>query len=126
MSAARLSIFVAFLANLSGMRTIPATSACGSAPLSAVRGQGLAVWQRILASTAIGVASALLCRALMRHLNLGAADFSYALREGRELLAGRDPYDIFPGATAYSLPAAILALPSCDSVPETAGLTPQH
>ncbi len=88
---------------------------------SASPGQGPAVWHRLFISVAIGIASGLLCRVFMRQLNLGAADFNYALREGRELLAGRDPYAIFHGATAYPLPAAIVALPFLRFSPETAG-----
>lgn len=122
MSAARLSIFVAFLANLSGMRTIPATSACGSAPCPLFAGRAGSV------AAHLGLYGHWRCQrfivpALMRHLNLGAADFSYALREGRELLAGRDP---FPEPPLTPFPPPFSHSPSCDSVPETAGLTPQH
>ena len=89
--------------------------------MSPVHRNGPAVWRRLFISVAIGIASGLLCRALMLHLGLGAADFNYALREGRDLLAGRDPYEVFHGATAYPLPAAILALPFLRFTPETAG-----
>ena len=78
------------------------------------------VLRRLLISAAIGVASGFLCSLFMRHMRLGAADFSYALTEARELLAGRDPYAIFHGATSYPLPAAIFALPLLHLAPETA------
>ncbi len=118
-SSALLSKLGAFLVNLSAMSASPATNS-PSGPVSPFCGEGPAALQRIFVSVAIGVASGLLCRALMRHLNLGAADFNYALREGRDLLAGRDPYAIFHGATSYPLPAAILALPFLRFSPETA------
>ena len=75
---------------------------------------------RVLISGVIGIASGFLCSLFMRHMSLGAADFHYALSEARELLAGRDPYAIFHGATSYPLPAAIFALPLLRLAPETA------
>jgi hypothetical protein len=68
------------------------------------------MWRRLAVSAAIGISSGLLCWAIMRHLGLGACDFNYALREARELLAGRDPYVIFHGTPSYPLPAAIVGL----------------
>jgi hypothetical protein len=78
------------------------------------------MWRRFAVSAAIGISSGVLCWAIMRNLGLGACDFNYALREARELLAGRDPYTIFHGAPSYPLPAAIFGLPFLWVKPETA------
>jgi hypothetical protein len=78
------------------------------------------MWRRLAISAAIGISSGVLCWAIMRNLGLGACDFNYALREARELLAGRDPYTMFHGTPSYPLTAAIFGLPFLWVKPEVA------
>lgn len=85
-----------------------------------IQSNGQPVLRRMLIAAAIGIASGFLCSLFMRHMRLGAGDFSNALTEARELLAGRDPYAIYHGATSYPLPAAIFALPLLRLSPEAA------
>jgi len=79
------------------------------------------VRRRIIVCLAIGLASGTLCWIFTRHLQLGAADFNYALQEAKDLIAGRDPYIRFQGQPSYPLPAAIFALPFIWAKPEFAG-----
>jgi hypothetical protein len=74
---------------------------------------------RILIATAIGLASGFFCWFLLTHFQLGAADFTWALRTAQDLLAHRNPYD--SPALLYPLPAAIFALPVAWMRPEIAG-----
>src|SRR6185437_4167875 len=72
----------------------------------------ISMWRRVAVSLAIGISSGTLCWALMRNLSLGAGDFTPALREAHQMLAGGNPF-IFAARhyPAYPLPAAILGLP---------------
>lgn len=69
------------------------------------------MWRRLAVSVAIGLSSGLLCWTIMRHLGIGAADFNDALREARDLLAGRNPYRALHAQSSYPLTAAIFGLP---------------
>jgi hypothetical protein len=78
--------------------------------------------QRILICLGIGAGSGFLCLIMMRHLELGAADFNWTLRAARDLVAGRDPYNYaFEHTIPYPLPAAIFGLPLIWVKPEIAG-----
>jgi hypothetical protein len=58
----------------------------------------------------------------LNRFGLGAADFNWALRAARDLLAGVDPYAATPlGAIPYPLPAAFAALPFVAFSPAAAG-----
>jgi len=74
--------------------------------------------QRIVISTAIGLASGGYCWFLLGHLHLGAADFNWAIWAAQDLLAHRNPY-ARPGQL-YPLPAAIFGLPFAWTKPEVA------
>lgn len=87
--------------------------------MSPLRRNGPAVWRRLVISLAIGIATGLLCRAIMLHLGLGAADFNYALRGAHNLLSGKDPYSA--SFQNYPLPGVIVGLPFLAVKPEVAG-----
>jgi hypothetical protein len=69
-------------------------------------------------SSAIGLASGGFCWFLLRHFNLGAADFNWAIWAAQDLLAHRNPY-LRPGQL-YPLPVAIFGLPFVWTRPEVA------
>jgi hypothetical protein len=73
---------------------------------------------RILIATSIGVASGCFCWLLLTHLQLGAADFTWAIRAAQDLLAHRNPYAA--PMQFYPLPAAIFGLPFVWMRPEIA------
>ena len=73
---------------------------------------------RILISLAIGVGSGAFCWFLMVHFHQGAADFGWALRSARYLLAGKNPYDT--PLEQYPLTAAFFGLPFVWLRPEVA------
>jgi hypothetical protein len=64
---------------------------------------------RLLTSTALGVATGLFCWFLMGRLHQGSADFSWAIRAARDLLARRNPYDT--PYQLYPLSSALFGLP---------------
>ena len=64
---------------------------------------------RLLVSAAVGIATGTFCWFLMKRLNQGAADFSWAIRQASDLLAGRNPYQ--REMQLYPLPAALFGLP---------------
>src|ERR1700674_4572112 len=64
---------------------------------------------RILVSTAIGIASGTFCWFLLTHFHQGAADFSWAIRAAKYLLAGKNPYDT--PLEQYPMTAALFGLP---------------
>ncbi len=68
---------------------------------------------RGLIASLIGIGSALLCWLVLKRFQLGAADFTWAIRAAQDLLAGRDPYDYAANAYAipYPLTAALIGLP---------------
>ena len=65
--------------------------------------------QRLIISAAIGLFTGGFCWFLLRHFQLGAADFNWAIWEAQDLLAHRNPY-ARPGQL-YPLPVAIFGLP---------------
>ncbi len=69
-------------------------------------------------SSTIGLASGGFCWFLLRHFNLGAADFNWAIWAAQDLLAHRNPY-LRPGQL-YPLPVAIFGLPFVWTRPEVA------
>ncbi len=69
-------------------------------------------------SSAIGLASGGYCWFLLRHFQLGAADFNWAIWVAQDLLAHRNPY-LRPGQL-YPLPVAIFGLPFAWTRPEIA------
>ncbi len=64
---------------------------------------------RLLISTALGLATGLFCWFLMVRLHQGSADFSWAIRAARDLLARRNPYDT--PYQLYPLSSALFGLP---------------
>lgn len=64
---------------------------------------------RALLSSGFGLFTGTFCWYLMGHFHLGAADFTWAIREASDLLAGRNPY-ADPGQL-YPLPVALFGLP---------------
>jgi hypothetical protein len=64
---------------------------------------------RIVIAVAIGLASAAFCWFVLAHFNQGAADFTWAIRGARSMLAGQNPYDT--PYQQYPLTAAFFALP---------------
>lgn len=73
---------------------------------------------RILISAAIGVASGAFCWFLLSHFRQGAADFSWAIRAARYVLARQNPYDT--PLEQYPLTAALFGLPFVWMRPEVA------
>ncbi len=73
---------------------------------------------RIAVSAAIGVASGVFCWYLMRHFHQGAADFGWAIRLARGVLARQNPYDT--PLEQYPLTAGLFALPFVPLRPEIA------
>lgn len=68
--------------------------------------------KRIAASVVIAAISGTFCWYLLRHFQLGGADFNWACEAAHDLLVGRDPYShTAAGAVPYPLFAAFLALP---------------
>src|SRR6476646_1753709 len=67
--------------------------------------------RRLLVSLVIAAASGSLCSLMLMRLDIGAGDFNYALHEGRDLLAGKDPYTYYHGEPSYPLYAAIIGIP---------------
>ena len=67
--------------------------------------------RRLLVSLVIAAASGSLCSLMLMRLDIGAGDFNYALHEGRDLLAGKDPYIYYHGEPSYPLYAAIIGIP---------------
>lgn len=86
---------------------------------------------RIVIAVSIGVLSAVFCYVRLIQLDLLAADFTWAWRGARELLAGRNPYQDptigsghpYPSDAPlyYPLPALLLALPFTPLPAELAG-----
>jgi hypothetical protein len=74
---------------------------------------------RILISVLIGLASGFFCWFLLAHFHQGAADFGWAIRAARSLLAGKNPYDT--PLEQYPLTAALFGLPFVWLHPEVAG-----
>ncbi len=73
---------------------------------------------RIFVSVAIAVASGTFCWFLLSRLHQGAADFTWAVRAARSLLAQRNPYDT--PLEQYPLTAALFGLPFVRMRPEIA------
>ncbi len=73
---------------------------------------------RILIATAIGLGSGFFCWMVLTHFQLGAADFTWAIRAAQDLLAHRNPYS--SPLQLYPLPAAIFGLPFVRMRPEIA------
>src|SRR3989475_10367717 len=73
---------------------------------------------RIFAAALIGAASGLFCWFLLVHFHQGAADFTWAIRAARYLLAGKNPYDT--PLQQYPLTAALFGLPFVWLRPEVA------
>lgn len=73
---------------------------------------------RILIATAIGLASGFFCWMVLTHFQLGAADFTWAIRAAQDLLAHRNPYT--SPLQLYPLPAALFGLPFVWMRPEIA------
>lgn len=73
---------------------------------------------RILVSTVIGIASGLFCWFLLTHFHQGAADFTWAIRAAKYLLAGKNPYDT--PLEQYPMTAALFGLPFLWMRPEAA------
>jgi hypothetical protein len=74
---------------------------------------------RILISAVIGLATGGYCWLLLQRLQLGAADFSWAIWAAQDLLAHRNPY-VRP-MQLYPLPAALFGLPFAWTRPAIAG-----
>ncbi len=64
---------------------------------------------RLIISLAIGAVSGFLCWRILAHLNLGAGDFVWAIRNATYLLRGQNPYD--SPLEQYPITAAMVALP---------------
>ncbi len=73
---------------------------------------------RILIAASIGLASGFFCWLLLTHFQLGAADFTWAIRAAQDLLAHRNPYST--PLQLYPLPVAIFGLPFVWMRPEIA------
>lgn len=73
---------------------------------------------RIFVSVVIAVASGTFCWFLLSRLHQGAADFTWAVRAARSLLAQRNPYDT--PLEQYPLTAALFGLPFVRMRPEIA------
>ncbi len=73
---------------------------------------------RIAISTAIGLASGLVCWFLVKHFHQDAADLRWAIYAARRFLAGQNPYDT--PYEQYPLTAAFFALPFVRLQPEIA------
>lgn len=73
---------------------------------------------RLSISCAIAVASGCLCYLWLAHFHQGAADFGWALRAGKALLARRYPYDT--PLEQYPMTAAVFSLPFAWLRPEIA------
>jgi hypothetical protein len=69
----------------------------------------MAMRTRILISLAIGAVSGFLCWRILAHLNLGAGDFVWAIRNATYLLHVQNPYD--SPLEQYPMTAAMVALP---------------
>ena len=74
---------------------------------------------RIFISALIGLATGLFCWFLMVHFAQGAADFGWAIRAARYLLARQNPYDT--PLEQYPMTAALFGLPFVWMRPEVAG-----
>lgn len=74
--------------------------------------------RRIAVSAAIGLASGVFCWFLMVHFGQDAADFRWALRLARSMLARQNPYDT--PLEQYPLTAGFFALPFLRLAPEVA------
>ena len=73
---------------------------------------------RLLISAGIGVATGAYCWLLLAHFHQGAADFGWAIRAARSVLAGQNPYDT--PLEQYPLTAALFGLPFVWLRPEIA------
>ncbi|HEY7098390.1 MAG TPA: hypothetical protein VH437_16820 [Terriglobales bacterium] len=73
---------------------------------------------RILISVLIGAASGVFCWYILRHLRLGAADFTWTLRAARFLLERQSPYDT--PLQQYPMTAAPFGIPFLWLPPEIA------
>lgn len=80
--------------------------------------QTLPMRWRIAVSAAIGLASGIFCWFLMIHFRQDAADFRWALRLARSILARQNPYNT--PLEQYPLTAGFLALPFLHFAPEVA------
>jgi hypothetical protein len=74
---------------------------------------------RILVSTAIGLASGIVCWFLLAHFHQGAGDFRWATAAAQYLLARQNPYT--DSQQLYPLPAALFGLPFVKIPPTVAG-----
>ncbi|HEY1263170.1 MAG TPA: hypothetical protein VGF06_06585 [Terriglobales bacterium] len=74
---------------------------------------------RIVISVAISLATGALCWVILRHLNEGAGDFSWAIRAARYWLARENPYNT--PLEQYPLTAVIFGLPFIRMPAELAG-----
>src|SRR5438067_2059985 len=87
--------------------------------------------QRLLIAVTIGLVSAAVCYARLTAQDIAAADFTWAWRGARLLIAGQNPYtdpalsraNSYPydAPLYYPLPAVLLALPFAPLPPELAG-----
>jgi hypothetical protein len=73
---------------------------------------------RVSISLLIGVAAGSLCWYLLYHLHQDAADFRWALRAAKYVLAGKNPYDT--ALEQYPITAALFAVPFLRLSPELA------
>jgi hypothetical protein len=73
---------------------------------------------RVFISAAIGIGSGAFCWFLLTHFQQGAADFTWAIRLARSLLARQNPYDT--RLEQYPLTAAFFGLPFVRMRPELA------
>jgi hypothetical protein len=74
---------------------------------------------RLMVSTMIGVAAGIYCWFLLARLQLGSADFHWAIASAQSLLKGGNPYQT--SSQLYPLPVALLGLPFVAIRPEIAG-----
>jgi hypothetical protein len=75
--------------------------------------------RRLAISAAVGLASGSFCWFLLHHFDQGAADFTWAVRLSRYVLAGLNPYDT--PLEQYPLTAGVIAAPLAWLSPEVAG-----
>jgi hypothetical protein len=80
-----------------------------SAMITALKTLSSGSKQNLIIAAAIGLATGALCWIVLNHLQLGAADFSWALRGAKSMLATQNPYDT--PWQQYPLTAAVLAIP---------------
>ena len=74
---------------------------------------------RVFIAALIGCTAGFYCWLVLRHFNLGAADFRWAIEAARSLLKRQNPYDL--PSEFYPVPAALFGLPFVAMCPEIAG-----